>query len=177
MNKRNLYNLWRLRIPSTDSRTFFQQKWTARSLLRGYHGEHISETKWTRLFDRRLASVVDLSPRYLAEHDGSEQAAGRGSGRDDGQTPTANAFASGTGDKKGRGPQITPYMAMTFAPMERRLDIAVFRALFASSARQARQMIVHGRVKVNGQKACRYLTFSSALFDKGPPLTLCSATR
>jgi ribosomal protein S4 len=41
-------------------------------------------------------------------------------------------------------------MNMTFAGLERRLDVAVFRALFASSARQARQFVVHGSVKVNG---------------------------
>lgn len=43
-------------------------------------------------------------------------------------------------------------MQMIYAPMERRLDQAVFRALFASSARQARQFCVHGAVKVNGVK-------------------------
>ena len=45
-----------------------------------------------------------------------------------------------------------PYMHMTFAPLERRLDTAIFRAMFASSARQARQFVVHGLVKVNGKK-------------------------
>ncbi len=40
---------------------------------------------------------------------------------------------------------------MIYAPLERRLDTAIFRALFAASARQARQMVVHGAVKVNGQ--------------------------
>lgn len=47
---------------------------------------------------------------------------------------------------------MTPYMQMTFAPLERRLDTAVFRALFASSVRQARQFVIHGAVKVNGKK-------------------------
>jgi ribosomal protein S4 len=51
-----------------------------------------------------------------------------------------------------RGPQMTPYMQMTYYPLERRLDTAIFRALFASSVRQARQFVVHGLVKVNGKK-------------------------
>ncbi len=89
------------------------------------------------MFSRRLLSAVDMNPHYMANHDGSEQAAGRGSGL---QLKTA--------DK----PKETPYMQQTFAPMERRLDIAIFRALFASSARQARQMVVHGAVKVNGKR-------------------------
>ena len=43
-------------------------------------------------------------------------------------------------------------MNMVYAPVERRLDTAIFRALFASSTRQARQFVVHGYVKVNGKK-------------------------
>lgn len=41
---------------------------------------------------------------------------------------------------------------MTFHPLERRLDTAIWRALFASSVKQARQFVVHGGVKVNGKK-------------------------
>jgi len=82
-----------------------------------------------------------MDPKYMAENDGSEMAAGRGSGED----PEPGDLA----DRKQ-----TPYMQMVFAPMERRLDIAVFRAMFASSARQARQFCVHGAVKVNGKVVC-----------------------
>ncbi|TKA73786.1 hypothetical protein B0A49_05136, partial [Cryomyces minteri] len=46
----------------------------------------------------------------------------------------------------------TPYMHMVYHPTERRLDTAIWRALFASSTRQARQFVVHGFVKVNGKK-------------------------
>ncbi len=84
-----------------------------------------------------------MDHRYLAAFDGSEQAQGRGSGKD---VPLALA-------KKKRIEPL-PYMQMTFAPTERRLDTAIFRALFASSARQARQFVIHGAVKVNGKKAC-----------------------
>ena len=76
----------------------------------------------------------------MARFDGSEQAAGRGSG------------AEVLGKKKDV-PKI-PYMNMVYAPIERRLDTAIFRALFASSTRQARQFVVHGAVKVNGKKVC-----------------------
>ncbi|KAM7202859.1 alpha-L RNA-binding motif-containing protein [Rhypophila sp. PSN 637] len=144
-NKYNLYNLARMKIPYTVHKTFFQQKWAAKALTRGYHGEHIKERKWERMFSRRLISAVDMDPAYLAKHDGSELASGRGSGA----TPTPKAERKGRGEKKAA---ITPYMQMIYAPMERRLDQAVFRALFASSARQARQFCVHGAVKVNGVK-------------------------
>jgi ribosomal protein S4 len=120
------------------SRTYFQQKWTAKSNTRAYHGEQIREKKWKRLFSRNLPAVVPMDFNYLAHHDGSEQAAGRGAGADSqGKTKT---------------PPMTPYMQMTYYPIERRLDTAIFRSLFASSVRQARQFCVHGLVKVNGKK-------------------------
>ena len=81
--------------------------------------------------------------QYLAKHDGSEQAAGRGSGAD--VHP----------DAQQRPYPRTPYLNMVYAPMERRLDTAIFRALFASSTRQARQFVVLGYVKVNGKKVGR----------------------
>ncbi|KAF2265990.1 alpha-L RNA-binding motif-containing protein [Lojkania enalia] len=133
-----LYNLARLKPPKSYIRTYFQQKWTAKSDTRAYHGEQIREKKWKRLFTRNLPAVVPMSHKYLAQHDGSEQAAGRGGGADS--------------QRKTQVPMMTPYMQMTYWPVERRLDTAIFRALFASSVRQARQFCVHGLVKVNGKK-------------------------
>ncbi|EXV00974.1 ribosomal protein S4 [Metarhizium robertsii] len=172
-NKYNLYNLYRNAGREPQIRgtpTFFQQKWAAKSKTRAYHGEHIPEKKWVRLFSRRLLSAVDLPPEYLAAHDGSEQAAGRGSGLTTSNI-TAESFSKvpkpSTYERSRRRPPpfgdvnkllsdqftgMTPYMQMTFAPLERRLDTAVFRALFASSVRQARQFVIHGAVKVNGKK-------------------------
>ncbi|KAF3062141.1 37S ribosomal protein NAM9, mitochondrial [Daldinia childiae] len=144
-NKYNLFNIWRARDPKLgkgDHETFFQQKWKAKGMLRNYHGEHVVERKWVRMFSRRLLSVAEMDPKYMAKHDGSELAAGRGSGKD---------IPPNWSESQVTKPIPTPYMQMTFAPMERRLDIAVFRAMFASSARQARQFCVHGAVKVNGK--------------------------
>ncbi|KAK4231381.1 putative rRNA binding protein [Podospora fimiseda] len=143
-NKYNLFNLVNLREPRTAAKSFFQQKWTAKSITRAYHGEHISEGKWERMFSRRLLSAVDMDPRYMARYNGSEQAAGRGSG--------LKTTEPGPRNFRGFQTPMTPYMQMTFAPQERRLDIAIHRALFASSARQARQFVVHGAVTVNGKK-------------------------
>ncbi|EED15039.1 30S ribosomal subunit S4, putative [Talaromyces stipitatus ATCC 10500] len=137
-SKYNLYNLHRFRAPPTVNKTFFQQKWAAKSTTRSYHGEQIRESQWTRMFSRRLRSVVPMNPVQLARDDGSIISAGRGSGLE---------TASGTNT-----PKRTPYTNMTFAPLERRLDVAIFRAMFASSTRQARQFVVHGAVTVNGKK-------------------------
>ncbi|KAK3906279.1 hypothetical protein C8A05DRAFT_40881 [Staphylotrichum tortipilum] len=160
-NKYNLFNLWRLRTPPYLWRTFFQQKWTAKSLTRGYHGEHIKEHRWERMFSRRLLSAVNMDPVYMAQHDGSEQAAGRGSGLKTRPDPD-NKHAVGPRNNANMR-LATPYMQMAYAPMERRLDIAIFRALFASSARQARQFVLHGAVTVNGRK----MTHPSYLLNPG----------
>ncbi|CRK47214.1 hypothetical protein BN1723_020228, partial [Verticillium longisporum] len=78
-----MYNLARMQLSRTRrSGTFFQQKWAAKSLTRGYHGGTMREGDWERMFSRRLLGTVDIDPAYLARYDGSEQAAGRGSGRD-----------------------------------------------------------------------------------------------
>lgn len=44
----------------------------------------------------------------------------------------------------------TPVTLQTYAALEKRLEFALFRAMFASSVRQARQFILAGDVKVNG---------------------------
>lgn len=38
-----------------------------------------------------------------------------------------------------------------YSIIERRIDTVIHRALFASSIKQARQMIIHGKVKINGK--------------------------
>ena len=110
------------------------------------------------MFDRRLPAVVPMDYKLLARTDGSEQAAGRGSGLNIAKRKDASDRS-----ERERPPQRTPYMHMTYFPTERRLDTAVWRALFASSARQARQFVVHGFVKVNGKKVSVLLHSISAL--------------
>jgi ribosomal protein S4 len=137
-----LYNLQRFRSPSTINRTFFQQKWTAKAVSRAYHGEQVREGQWKRMFSKRIRSVYPMNTQDLAMDDGSKASAGRGSGL---EVET---------EGKPSNPRLVPYTQMAFAPLERRLDVAIFRALFASSARQARQFVIHGAVTVNGQKVC-----------------------
>lgn len=144
MSKYNLYNLSQQKFTNVRG-TYFQQKWYAKRDTRAYHGEHIREKKWQRMFTSRIKSVIPMNHRYMAFYDGSEQAAGRGSGLQTDEAPRPRAAQS-------RQRRTIPFMGMTYAPVERRLDTAVFRALFASSARQARQFVLHGGVKVNGKK-------------------------
>lgn len=135
-----MYNLQRFRSPATSNRTFFQQKWTAKAVSRAYHGEQVREGQWKRMFSKRIRSVYPMNTADLAMDDGSKASAGRGSGLQE--------------QEKSFNSRLVPYTQMAFAPLERRLDVAIFRALFASSARQARQFVIHGAVTVNGQKVC-----------------------
>ncbi|KAF1345097.1 hypothetical protein BDV97DRAFT_379126 [Delphinella strobiligena] len=154
-SKWTLYNISRMILPTAANKTFFQQKWLAKSMTRAYHGEQIREGQWTRMFDRRLPAVVPMDYRTLARTDGSQQAAGRGSGLDKKALQQEEEEKQRGKDERPRRvlpPAKTPYMHMTYHPTERRLDTAVFRSLFASSTRQARQFVVHGFVKVNGKK-------------------------
>lgn len=80
-----------------------------------------------------------MKTAHLGASDGSQFAEGRGSGLAD------------VGEGGGRKLTV-PYMNQVYAPMERRLDTALFRAMFASSSLQARQFCIHGFVKVNGKK-------------------------
>lgn len=154
-NKHTLFSLSRLgRDFSPFNKTFFQEKWQAKARLRGYHSPHVREKRWQRIFDRRLPAVVPMDYRYMARHDGSELSAGRGGGliqENDG------VFTEQQGQSGTRMRRRTPYMNMTFFPLEKRLDSAIFRALFASSLKQARSMVLHGAVKVNGVKVSSHL--------------------
>src|SRR5699024_5520662 len=57
--------------------------------------------------------------------------------------------------------------------LERRLDNLVYRIGFASSIRQARQMVVHGHILVNGKK----VNIPSYLVDTGDELSLREKSR
>ena|SRR5271170_1164591 len=57
-----------------------------------------------------------------------------------------NAVAGGSPDKE------RLIWGGLYAGVERRLDNVIFRSLFATSISQARQMVIHGHVEVNGKK-------------------------
>ena len=116
----NLYNLYqRTYGPPTaetkftkSSLTMFQQKWKAKQLVRGYHGDWIPEQKFKKEY------VPDGLPALHA----------------------------------GKGEEKIPLASMMFAEVEKRIDTVVFRCCFADSVYRARQMVVHGKVRLNGKK-------------------------
>lgn len=64
--------------------------------------------------------------------------------------PNLESVAQLDASLKGMKVSETPLPLQTYAALEKRLETAVFRALFASSVRQAREFILGGYVLVNG---------------------------
>ncbi|CCE86451.1 Piso0_004941 [Millerozyma farinosa CBS 7064] len=64
--------------------------------------------------------------------------------------PNLESVAQLDASLKGVDVPETPLPLQTYAALEKRLEFALFRAMFASSIRQARQFILSGDVKVNG---------------------------
>ncbi|KAH8925240.1 alpha-L RNA-binding motif-containing protein [Atractiella rhizophila] len=110
----------------TNSKVFGKQ-WTARRLARGYHGDFIREGLFRTKF----------LPQSL---------------------PPLKAFPGEKVRKKvvnvnGKEVMIKdeiPIASLMFKEVERRLDVLIFRACLANSVYEARRMVIHGRVKLNG---------------------------
>ncbi|KAI9221276.1 hypothetical protein BC828DRAFT_381458 [Blastocladiella britannica] len=71
---------------------------------------------------------------------------------------------------RSHGQKLPPMQTLTFSPLERRLDVAVHRACFQPSVYAARQVVSHGKVKVNGQVCKRpsYILRDGDLFSIEP---------
>lgn len=141
-NPRNLYNLYKKQDFLRNEKTLFQHKWASKRELRAYHGDNIREKIFSRQIPKKLQGVViplgdDVAASGISAVSGF---------RDDDQNPMVEFDSEGNPKLK------TPFALQTFAHLEKRLDFAVFRSMFASSVRQAGQFIRQGNVTVNGVK-------------------------
>lgn len=124
---KNLYNLHERSSGSrssevtfkTQSKTLFQQLWTAKKLVRGYHGDFLGEGRFQRYLPSSLPALAE--PQHMSSKKGKERAH-------------------------------VPVASLMFAQLEARLDVAIFRACFAPSVYRARQMVIHSKVTVDGDK-------------------------
>jgi len=151
----NLYNLIaRSTVPfniagtdfSRTALTMYQQRWRAKRFIRGYHGDWIPERRFKRWFlpidlpklvpSSTAIGASTISATHLPSRAAASSSRRGGAEADDGseqsQMPTASLFMS---------------------EVERRLDVIVFRCCFARSVYEARNMVIHGKVKLNGRKA------------------------
>lgn len=99
-----------------------------------YNGKTLYQQKWTSKAETRAYHGEHLTEsRWKTLFD-----------------PNLQSVAQLDASLKGIGVEPTPMALQTYATLEKRLEFALFRSLFASSVRQARQFILGGHVQVNG---------------------------
>lgn len=151
----NLYNLWRRSLGEAakeadftrSQKSLFQQRWIAKRLIRAYHGDFINEKMFKRWF--LPTTLPDVRPRReLTEV----------------YTTELNKWAklpqAVDKDAKSRRQEIDgedqeelpPVGSLMFSEVERRIDVVIFRACLAHSVYDARRMVIHGQVLLNGKK-------------------------
>lgn len=144
---KNLYNLWRRTVgPLSDEITFkntteatlFQQRWKSKAAVRAYHGDFIPEKVFKRWY--LPDTLPDVRPR-----------------RQVGDAMTLEEFAKRKVRERELEEEIerrgmAPVGSLMFSEVERRLDVFLFRCCFAHSVYEARRLIIHGYVTLNGQK-------------------------
>ncbi|KAA1477938.1 alpha-L RNA-binding motif-containing protein [Dentipellis sp. KUC8613] len=149
-NKMNLYNLWRRsydpawrvdfkKLPPT----LFQQRWKAKSLVRAYHGDFINEKTFKRWY--LPSTLPDVRPRRASTT--SAEAVelnkwARQQKKADRQTRRAEEDSQ----------ELAPVGSLMFSEVERRIDVFIFRCCLAHSVYEARRLVVHGDVLLNGKK-------------------------
>lgn len=93
--------------------------------------------------------------------------------------PNLESVAQLDASLKGVSVAPTPFSLQTYAELEKRLEFALFRAMFASSVRQAREFIKNGHVTVNGA-VVKHLSFpltSGDVFAVNPEKVLLAMGR
>ncbi|KAI0828524.1 alpha-L RNA-binding motif-containing protein [Trametes gibbosa] len=147
----NLYNLWRRSFGPlqkiTDrveyKETLNWRRWTAKSLLRGYHGDYINEKIFKRWY--LPDNLPDVRPPAALSVDANASLnkwALKGN--------AAEMAVKRAEEEKRKG--LAPVGSLMFSEVERRIDVIIFRSCFAHSVYDARRMIVHGNVLLNGKK-------------------------
>ena len=132
---------------TSSSKSLFQQRWIAKRLIRAYHGDFINEKTFKRWY--LPTTLPDVRPRR---------------GLTEVYTTELNKWAklpqAVDKDAKSRRQEIDgedqeelpPVGSLMFSEVERRIDVVIFRACLAHSVYDARRMVIHGQVLLNGKK-------------------------
>ncbi|KAF9259250.1 alpha-L RNA-binding motif-containing protein [Marasmius fiardii PR-910] len=145
---KNLYNLWqrsqgpkkRELVFKDTQQTLFQQRWKSKAAIRAYHGDYIPEKIFKRWY--LPDNIPDVRPRKAIMADDKsmlEEYAGRKQREKEYEE-----------DEQRRG--MAPVGSLVLAEVERRIDVVVFRSCFAHSIYEARRLVVHGNVLLNGKR-------------------------
>jgi len=153
--RENLYNLWRRSLGelakesdfTRTQKTLFQQRWIAKRLIRAYHGDFINEKTFKRWY--LPSTLPDVRPRRAQTEDYATQL------NKWAKLPTAvekDAKARRQEIDGEEQEELPPVGSLMFSEVERRIDAVIFRACLAHSVYEARRMVVHGNVLLNGKK-------------------------
>ena len=135
---------------TSSSKSLFQQRWIAKRLIRAYHGDFINEKTFKRWY--LPTTLPDVRPRR---------------GLTEVYTTELNKWAklpqAVDKDAKSRRQEIDgedqeelpPVGSLMFSEVERRIDVVIFRACLSHSVYDARRMVIHGQVLLNGKKVRR----------------------
>ncbi|KIJ44313.1 hypothetical protein M422DRAFT_779403 [Sphaerobolus stellatus SS14] len=126
----------------TSTKTLFQQRFISKKLVRAYHGDHINEKAFKRWY--LPTTLPDVRPRKVIPGDDTALLSRWAKRNDDVERiKKAEERASETA--------LAPVGSLMFREVERRIDVFIFRSCFAHSVYEARRLVVHGRVLLNGK--------------------------
>ncbi|KDR70240.1 hypothetical protein GALMADRAFT_255126 [Galerina marginata CBS 339.88] len=150
---KNLYNLWRrtvgpqsadLTFKVTTEETLFQQRWRSKAAVRAYHGEYIPEKVFKRWY--LPDTIPDVRPRRRVFGDDKNEL------EEYAQRKTRAKELERKQEEEIEQKGLAPVGSLMFLEVERRLDVFLFRCCFVHSVYEARRLIIHGYVRLNGKK-------------------------
>lgn len=148
----------------TGEKTLFQQRWQSKKVIRAYHGDFINENIFKRWY--LPDTLPDVRPRAASSQTEEAIYLARWAKKD----KVADS-AQKTKEKEKEAHIIAPVGSLMLTEVERRIDVVIFRACLASSVYEARRLVIHGDVLLNGKKVRRMvqLVRSSAGVDMCAP--------
>jgi ribosomal protein S4 len=123
---------------NTTEATVFQQRWKSKAAVRAYHGDFIPEKVFKRWY--LPDTLPDVRPRRKVS---DKMTLAHFALRNEKEKELEEEI-----DKRG----MAPVGSLMFSEVERRLDVFLFRCCFAHSVYEARRLIIHGYVTLNGRK-------------------------
>ncbi|KAI0685280.1 hypothetical protein BC835DRAFT_1514237 [Cytidiella melzeri] len=148
----NLYNLYRRSLGDEARKanwtrttvSLFLQRWQSKALVRAYHGDVIPEKVFKRWY---LPTVLpDVRPRVRRAADAEKAGLARWAMKNN----VADQEQQMREEEEAKG--LAPVGSLMFMEVERRIDVVIFRACLAPSVYEARRLVVHGSVLLNGKK-------------------------
>jgi ribosomal protein S4 len=138
------------------TKTLFQQRWASKQLVRAYHGDYINEKIFKRWY--LPGTLPDVRPRKPA---GDALVLNKWANRND----AIEKERKRKEEEESKG--MAPVGSLMFSEVERRIDVIIFRSCLAHSVYEARRLVVHGDVLLNGKKV-RAISHFESYIDSYP---------